>query len=499
MFVAELEGSFGSHAARMAVHFPQRSYTFSELEGAARRVAAELRSRGVEPGDRVALLLDAKEPFLLSYLGTLCAGAVALPLNPGLKGPELNYFIADSQASAIVCDATTAALVGELRAGWPWVRAIVGADDVLAGRASTAYRPPDVKPDEPALMLYSSGTTGEPKGVVHTQANLAHAVRAIADAWRFTADDVLVNVLPLFHIHGLSFATNVSLLSGSTMLVGDGFHPVRTLDLIDRATVFMGVPPYYYSLMKRDEFRRRATGWRRLRLATCGSAPIRPEVLPDLEEILGRPIINRYGMTECHVLTSLPIDGPWPHGSVGTPLRGVEVCLRSDSAGAAGGSGEAIGGNASQVGRVFARGPNLFREYWRRPQETAAAVDHDGWFDTGDLGQFDDRGFLTLAGRSKDLIIVGGFNVYPAVVERVLAEYPGVRDAAVVGMPDADRGEQVTAFIVTDESALDVKRLRTYCRQRMADYQCPTQFEFVAELPRNSLGKVLKRELRGAR
>jgi acyl-CoA synthetase (AMP-forming)/AMP-acid ligase II len=561
MFISDLKRSFALHAARVAVQFPRRVYTFNELEQAAERVAAVLAARGVVTGDRVALFMEAKEPFLLGYLGALWAGAVALPLNPGLKGPELQYFIADSQASAIVCDAAAVALVDEVRVQLPQVRAIIGADELRAGHDPTAYRSPVLRPGDPALMLYSSGTTGEPKGVVHTHANLAHSVRAIADAWRFTADDVLVNVLPLFHIHGLSFATNVSLVSGGSMLVGDSFHPVRTLDLIDRATVFMGVPPYYYSLLKRDEFPRRAAGWRDLRLATCGSAPIRSEVLPQLEAILGRPIINRYGMTECHILTSLPLDGPWPHGSVGMPLGGVEVCVRADDSpeskvastqvresllplppspggegrgeGAwpeasllqtphpnplpAAGRGRSVvansGARATQdsvdtnggsgtdsqdrVGRVCARGPNLFREYWRRPQETAATFDRDGWFDTGDLGRIDERGFLTLVGRGKDLIIVGGFNVYPAVVERVLAEYPGVRDCAVVGLPDADRGERVAAFVVTDGSPLDAKRLRSFCRERLADYQCPTQFESIAELPRNNLGKVLRRELRG--
>jgi malonyl-CoA/methylmalonyl-CoA synthetase len=206
-----------------------------------------------------------------------------------------------------------------------------------------------------------------------------------------------------------------------------------------------------------------------------------------MEAILGRPIINRYGMTECHVLTSLPLDGPWPHGSVGLPLAGIEVVVRNDA------------GHVSthgEVGRVFARGPNIFREYWRRPDATRESFDADGWFDTGDVGQLDERGFLTLVGRSKELIIVGGFNVYPAVVERVLRECPGVRDAAVVGVPDETRGERVAAFVVADDPALDSKQMRSFCRDRLVEYQCPTWIEVVPDLPRNALGKVLKRELR---
>jgi malonyl-CoA/methylmalonyl-CoA synthetase len=270
------------------------------------------------------------------------------------------------------------------------------------------------------------------------------------------------------------------------MLIGDKFHPIETLDLIDQSTVFMGVPPYYYAFLKREEFRSHAAKWNRLRLVTCGSAPIRSDVLPELESILGRPVINRYGMTECHILSSLPLDGPWPHGSVGLSLPGVELAVRSDDARACA---------AGEIGNVWARGPNLFREYWGRPAATAEGFDAEGWFDTGDVGQLDDREYLTLVGRSKDLIIVGGFNVYPPVVERAINDCPGVRECAVVGIPDQMRGERVAAFVVADDDALDAKRVRSFCRDRLSDYQCPSQVQIVSELPRNAMGKVLKREL----
>ncbi len=490
MFLERLRQSFSSHAKRIAVETPRGRYTFAELQQSAERVAALLRSRGVEPGDRVILLMAAKEPFLLGYLGALWCGAVPLPLNPGLKLPEVSYFARDSEAKLAIVDVTTAVIALQVQESVTSFGEPISTADILTAPMPQAFRGHDAQPDDPALILYSSGTTGEPKGVVHTQANLAAAVAAIAAAWRFTPDDVLANVLPLFHIHGLSFATNVSLLAGGTMLIGDGFHPARTLDLIDRATVFMAVPPYYYALLQCDEFRERAARWTQLRLATCGSAPIRADVLPELESILGRPVINRYGMTECHVLTSLPLDGPWPHGSVGVPLDGIEVVVRGD---------DGTMSLPGSVGRVFARGPNLFREYWRQPAATAECFDADGWFDTGDVGQCDDRGFLTLVGRSTELIIVGGFNVYPAVVERVVNECPGVREAAVVGVPDDTRGERVAAFVVADDSTLVPRRVRDFCRERLADYQCPTIVELVPSLPRNALGKVLKRELRASR
>jgi malonyl-CoA/methylmalonyl-CoA synthetase len=485
-FCEELQHSFLANRDRTALVFAHRSYSFRDLEESAERAASLFQSRGVSPGDRVLIFLESKEPFLIAYLGTLWCGAIPLPLNPGFTPPELLYFIKDSGATTIVHDSASWPVVESVGdRGSPLVQCIAAAE-ILHAQVSAAFRPADPNPADPALILYSSGTTGEPKGVVHTQANLACAVAAIRDAWRFTPEDTLANVLPLFHIHGLSFATNVSLLAGSTMLVGDRFHPLQTLDLIDRATVFMGVPPYYYSLLKRDEFPVRATNWTRLRLLTCGSAPIRIEVLPQLQSILGRPVVNRYGMTECHVLTSIPLDGPWPHGSVGLPLRGVDVEVRTES-------GQAC--QAGEDGRVWARGPNLFREYWRQALATDQSFDHAGWFDTGDVGHLDERGFLTLVARSKDLIIVGGFNVYPMVVERVINECPGVRESAVVGVSDASRGERVAAFVVSDDRSLDARRVRDFCRERLADYQCPARVEIVAELPRNAMGKVLKRQL----
>jgi malonyl-CoA/methylmalonyl-CoA synthetase len=350
----------------------------------------------------------------------------------------------------------------------------------------TDFAEPAIDRDAPCLMLYSSGTTGRPKGVVHNHANLASSMRALQAVWRFTPDDILVNVLPLFHIHGLSFATHLSLLTGSCMHVEDAFHPRRTLDVVGRGTVFMAIPTFYYSFLDRPEFRAVARGWRDVRLFTCGSAPIRPEVLPDLESALGRPVINRYGMTEAHVITSLPLDGPWPQGSVGVPLDGVAVRVVDDD-------GEpAVPG---QVGSVQLRGPNLFRAYWGQPDATREAF-ASGWFDTGDLGSRDAGGFLTLVGRKNDLIITNGFNVYPQVVERAINECSGVRESAVVGLPDRKRGERVVAAVVRTDETLSERALRTYLGERLVDYQRPADIVFVPALPRNTMGKVLRRELR---
>jgi malonyl-CoA/methylmalonyl-CoA synthetase len=269
------------------------------------------------------------------------------------------------------------------------------------------------------------------------------------------------------------------------LLVEDAFTPAVAIEAISRSTVFMSVPPMYYRLLDEPQFAVAAASWKQVRLFTCGSAPIRTDVLPTLESILNRPIINRYGMTESHVITSLPLGGPWPSGSVGLPLSGVELqIIRDDNTPVATG----------EVGSVQIRGTNLFREYWNNPDATRAAF-RDGWFDTGDLGSRDAAGFLTLVGRKHDLIITSGYNVYPQVVERVLTECPGVKECAVCGVPDAQRGERVAAVIVRSDPSLDEARLRDWLNDRLVHYQQPKTIAFVESLPRNSLGKIARKEL----
>jgi malonyl-CoA/methylmalonyl-CoA synthetase len=264
----------------------------------------------------------------------------------------------------------------------------------------------------------------------------------------------------------------------------DEFEPQKTLARIAECTVFMAVPTIYYRFLEQANFREAARSWSRLRLCTCGSAPIRAEVLPELEAILGRPVINRYGMTEAFVITSLPLDGPWPAGSVGRPLEGVALRIRAESHTA----------TVGEVGAVQIRGPNLFRQYWRKPEATAAAFAGD-WFDTGDLGFLDEAGMLTLVGRKNDLIITSGYNVYPQVVERVINECPGVRESAVLGVPDQHRGERVMAVVVRADTSLDEGRLLAFLQDRLVDYQRPRTVVFVDALPRNTMGKVLRRVL----
>ena len=483
-FLNELRTAMEVYARRAALACQSRQFTFGDLNARAIQCAALLQSHGLEPGDRVVLFTPGKLPLLFGYLGALYAGGVPVPLNPRFTREEMRYFLTDSRPRVVLAGAEQQRLLAELADQLPQPPVIL-PDAAVLDASPGFFREPNVASGDASLILYSSGTTGWPKGVVHTQGNVASSLSALADCWQLSPADCTVNVLPLFHIHGLAFATLATWLAGGSVLVDDGFEVPRALELIGRGTILMAVPPMYYRLLELPDFREAARAWSKVRLFTCGSAPIRPEVLPQLEKILGRPVINRYGMTEAFIITSLPLAGPWPAGSVGQPLAGIELCVvRDDGSPAA----------AEEVGSVHIRGPNLFREYWQNPVATTAAF-ASGWFDTGDLGSVDAAGMLTLVGRKHDLIITSGYNVYPQVVERVLGECPGVGQCAVIGIPDAQRGEQVVAAIVASDPALDETRLAAWCGERLVHYQRPRRYLFVASLPRNALGKLLRREL----
>ena len=484
-FGEQLRRTFETHAQRPAILYRGETITYAQLQEQSTRVAAWLQKAGVQRGDRVVLFTANKLPFLLAQLGVLFSGGVPLPLNPRFTREEMRYYLSDSEARLIIAGEEQRPMIESLVAELSHPPLIV-SDAVALEPPQTSYIDPQSRADDPCLILYSSGTTGWPKGVVHTHANVGSSLQGLADCWRMTADDVVVNCLPLFHIHGLAFATHLTWFVGGCVRIEDAFDPVSILEVIRESTVFMAVPPIYYKLLAEPRFREAAREWSRVRLFTCGSAPIRTEVLPELQEILQRPIINRYGMTESYVISSLPLEGPWPDGSVGLPLAGVEVRItRADGSRA----------EANEVGAVHIRGENIFRQYWKRAEATAAAF-KDGWFETGDLGQVDERGFLTLVGRQHDLIIVSGYNVYPQVVERVLGECPGVGECAVLGLADAERGERVAAAIVRSDPALDDARVRAWVSDRLIHYQQPKSLLFVDALPKNALGKILRRELR---
>jgi malonyl-CoA/methylmalonyl-CoA synthetase len=482
-FLHALQTTFREQTSRPALVHEGLTWTYGELEARARDGATRLQSLGVAVGDRVVLCTSNKAAFLLAHLATLWAGAISLPLNPRFTRAELRFFLSDSGARIAIAGDEARPLLESLRLELPDLLAVV-PDTVVGDEPKCMYSAPEIAPENPCLMLYSSGTTGWPKGVMHTHANVASGLRALQSCWRFTPDDVVLNVLPLFHIHGLCFATQLALLTGACVIL-DEFEPQMTMQRVKECTVFMAVPTIYYRFLEQPSFQEVTRTWKRPRLFTCGSAPIRAEVLPELEAILGKPVINRYGMTEAFVITSLPLQGPRPYGSVGLPLDGIETRIKTE-AGLA---------SAGEVGAVQVRGQNLFREYWKNPDATAAAW-ASGWFDTGDLGFHDDAGYLTLVGRKNDLIITSGFNVYPQVVERVINDCPGVLESAVLGVPDDRKGERVVAVVVREDPTLDEERLRTFWSERLVDYQRPKSVVYVDALPRNAMGKVQRRALR---
>jgi malonyl-CoA/methylmalonyl-CoA synthetase len=493
-FIDLLKEQFENNADGVAIKHREEVYTYSRLESMVEHVGAFLQKKGLKKGDRVILNMSDKFAFLIHHLGVVLSGGVSLPLNFAFTKDEMLYFINDSGATHVIANEKQAELINQINPECPNLSHVISSSEAFLESIGEKFENVPISPKDNCFILYSSGTTGTPKGVVHTHHNLAESLLALKKCWRFTKDDVLLNVLPLFHIHGLSFATHLSLISGSSMLLEDKFHPVKTMDRVGESTVFMAVPTIYYALLRRGEFREKAMSWKKTRLFTCGSAPIRPEVLPELEEILGTNLINRYGMTESHVITSLPLDGPFPQGSVGTPLDGIALKLVTEE-------GRSIFAenvkkeHVGEVGEVKIKSPNLFDHYWKNPEATASEFDDDGFFSTGDLGRLDENGFLTLVGRKKDLIITGGYNVYPPVVERVINEFEQVKESAVVGLFDEKKGEQVVAFVVPD-GELDLRALRQFCRGHLVNYQVPGRFEVVDELPRNTMGKILKRVLK---
>jgi len=493
-FIALLEDQFIHNPDSVAIIHNDDTLTYRQLHEKAMNVAATVQDKGLKVGDRVILYMPDKLDFLIIHLGIILSGGVSLPLNFSFTKEEMLYFINDSEAEYVFASGKQAILVEDISGDCPSLKEIINPAETVLKDNSKHYKKVHIVLDDNCFILYSSGTTGTPKGVVHTHRNLAGSLLALQKCWRFTSEDVLLNALPLFHIHGLSFATHLSLITGSSMILEDKIHPIKTMNKIADATVFMAVPTIYYAFLRRPEFKEKAKDWKRTRLFTCGSAPIRPEVLPELETILGSPLINRYGMTESHVITSLPLDGPYPQGSVGLPLDGIELKLVTEG-------GKCIFSNSlakedyGTVGEVKIRSDNLFDHYWKNPEASAREFDKDGFFSTGDLGRLDELGFLTLAGRIKDLIIVGGYNVYPPVVERVINGFPQVKESAVIGIDDQKKGEQVVAVVVAD-GVLDINKLKQYCQDNLVNYQTPTRFVILDALPRNTMGKILKRVIK---
>ena len=480
-------------STRVALEEPgQPPMTYAALCEGSARLANVLTSAGLVPGDRVAVQVEKSARCLLLYLACLRAGLVYLPLNTAYTLVELAYFVGDAEPKMIVCDPSVLLGVQEIAAG---VGARVETLDE-AGRGSLADLADAASPefatvpradDALAAIVYTSGTTGRSKGAMLTHGNLASNARTLVESWRFTPDDVLIHALPIYHVHGLFVGINVLLMAGGAMLFLPKFDAGKVLGLMPRATTLMGVPTFYTRLLSQPGLTADAT--RGMRLFVSGSAPLLAETHREWSERTGHAILERYGMTETGMNVSNPHDGDRVAGTVGVPLPGVEIRITDPETGARLKPGE--------IGMIEVRGPNVFKGYWRMPDKTRAEFRPDGYFITGDLGVVDGRGYLSIVGRGKDLIITGGLNVYPKEVEEEIDALPGVVESAVVGLPHADFGEAVTAVVATGGKAVASEAgVLAALETRLAGFKRPKRVIFVDELPRNTMGKVQKAALR---
>ena len=466
--------------------------SYGELFAAAERVAAALVEGGVEPGDRVAAQVPKSLAAIELYLGTVMAGAAFLPLNTAYTDGEVAYFLRDAEPAAFVCDPARRGALEPVAAdagcGAVLTLAADGSGSLAdaAGARAPGFEAVPRGEGDLAAILYTSGTTGRSKGAMLSHANLVSNAEALRDLWRFTNADVLIHALPIFHTHGLFVAINVTLAAGSSLVFLSGFDADAVVEAMDDASVLMGVPTFYTRLLDHPRLTRERAA--PMRLFVSGSAPLLPETHREWRQRTGHAILERYGMTETGMNTSNPYEGERRAGTVGMPLPGVELRV-------AGEDGRAL--PPGEPGSVEVRGPNVFGGYWRMPDKTAQDMREDGYFVTGDVGQVDADGYLSIVGRSKDLVITGGYNVYPKEIEALIDEIEGVRESAVIGVPHPDFGEGVVAVVVPREGADPTEdAILAPLRDRLARYKQPRRVVFVRELPRNTMGKVQKNALR---
>ena len=442
-----------------------RNFTRAEFWSIAGRMASKLKSAGAKPGDRIAMQVEKSIEALALFWACVRGGFIFLPLNTAYTPTEISYFLIDAEAFVFVADprkeVETSAKVFTLDD--------TGHGSILDGNDNFEDAPATW--DTSAAILYTSGTTGRSKGAMLTHANLASNALALIEIWKFTADDVLLHALPVYHTHGLFVGMNTVLFSGGQLLFHRKFNTEAIMRDLPNATTFMGVPTFYTRLMPHMTH----DNTRHMRLFVSGSAPLLAETHKDFETRTGHAILERYGMTETNMIASNPYDGARRAGTVGFPLPHVEVQIND--------------------GMIEVRGPNVFQGYWRNPEKTREDKRDDGFFITGDLGHFDEHGYLVISGRAKDLIITGGFNVYPKEIEEVIDAMTGVIESAVIGLPHKDFGEAVTAVLATRE-VLDEQQIIAALKIRLAAFKVPKHILFVTDLPRNAMGKVQKAELR---
>lgn len=458
----------------------------------AERMAAALAGLGVAPGDRVAVQIDKSLEALQLYVGAVMAGGVFLPLNTGYTPAEVEYFLTDAAPKVAVCDPAELDALTPIaeKAGVAHLMTldIAGAGSLrdAADGAEAGFTPLPRGKDDLAAILYTSGTTGRSKGAMMSHRNLASNASTLAKLWGFTKDDVLIHALPIFHTHGLFVATNVTLMSGCALHFMAKFDADDVLAAMPDATALMGVPTFYTRLLKSTDL---SPASQNMRLFISGSAPLLAETHDQWSAATGHAILERYGMTETNMITSNPLDGDRRAGTVGFPLPGVEVKITNAETGAEVPDGE--------PGVIEVRGPNVFSGYWNMPEKTAEELREDGFFITGDIAIKDERGYVSIVGRAKDLIISGGYNVYPKEIELLIDDVDGVLESAVVAAPHPDFGEAVVAVVVPQApGSVEISAIETTAAAGLARFKQPKHIVLAEELPRNTMGKVQKNVLR---
>jgi len=487
--------------------------TYADLHHRSARYANLLMSLGLQQGDRVITQVDKSAECLLLYFACLRAGLVYLPLNTAYGQDEATYFVGNAEPALIICTPSAAASFQQIIVNTTCQLLTLDAKGrgsltqaLVEGDFSQVFQSPPTAADDVAVILYTSGTTGQPKGAMVTHGNLLTNTQALHQVWSWQSDDVLLHSLPIFHIHGLFVATHLAVFNASPIILLTGFDPAEVIQQLPKATVFMGVPTHYVRLLKNGGLSPQSC--QQMRLFTSGSAPLLHQTFDAFETASGHRIVERYGMTETGITTSNPFDGHRKPGTVGRPLPGLEARIVGDGHddghinGPINESGEngtldnlqaAIG----TTGNLQVRGPSVFKGYWRMRDKTREEFTADGFFNTGDLAQQDADGYIAIVGRSKDMIISGGLNVYPKEIEGVLDKLPGVIESAVIGTSDDDFGEAVTAVInAAPEFKLTEVQVIDFMKQHLANFKVAKRVHFVTELPRNTMGKVQKNRLR---
>ncbi|MEM9498373.1 MAG: malonyl-CoA synthase [Pseudomonadota bacterium] len=486
---------FASNADRLTpflISSAGDTISYREFVESAARMARLLVDHGLKPGDRLALQVRKSPQALMVYAACVQTGVVFLPLNTDYPPADVAYFLADSSASMIVCDPARAEEISAIAARTGARTETLAADGSgsltqMARTLPVLTRAEPRQDDDLVALLYTSGTTGRSKGAMLSQRNLLSNARTLEAFWAFSGDDVLLHALPIFHTHGLFVATNTALLSGSAMIFLSKFDVEKVIQSLPHATTMMGVPTFYTRLLAEKRFTRDLV--QNMRLFVSGSAPLLPETHRAFKDRTGHDILERYGMTETNMNTSNPYKGDRRAGTVGHALPGVELKITDPRTGSHLPQG--------QIGQIEVRGPNVFQGYWKMPEKTAAELRDNGFFVTGDLGKIDEDGYVHIVGRDKDLIISGGYNIYPKEIELLLDAQNGVLESAVIGVPHADFGETVVALVVAEASVRpNLDEIASVLRGTLARFKHPQKILLVDELPRNAMGKVQKNVLR---